>query len=199
MRRLVIDVETGGLDPSIDAIVSLGCVLVEDWTPTAFKYIVVNDADGNHGEVAEKLHGITADMSKQIGLLPFDAYAQLLQWMEKYRLTDQPKIVLVGHNVNFDFGFLRRLFRLASATGESFRTMFDYRLVDVASIARFLDDCGIIHPVSISLESLAEYFKVPLERKSFGTHNALEDATATASIYGALQKHLKKVVYAQTR
>lgn len=162
----VVDVETTGLDPASHRIIQLAAVRI-GWDGTivdSFDTIVRPENPARYRHGAEHIHGISAE--QVAGGMPVGR--ALLRLEESLRGS-----VLVGHNVRFDIGFL---------AAESARTGVSLPLtswIDTLWLARQLDPD---RTESHRLPALCERFGIPITR----SHDALADATATASLLVAL-------------
>ena len=181
-RLLVIDTETGGLDPAVHSILSLGAT-VYPYAPgdPEFSVLVketpfVVDAGAlGVNKISLVEHHAGAD-DPAAAWFKFMDFVQTVSNLE--RLFG--KFVLAGHNVPFDIGFLRRLHRLAGDT-RPFDSLFSHRFEDTMTIGRFLARCGA--PIKrFGLADLLEFFGL----KNEAAHTALADARATAQLYGAM-------------
>jgi DNA polymerase-3 subunit epsilon len=182
-RLLVLDTETGGLDPDRYSILSVGAVVWDDGVlgeeldlPIAEASIVTDPTSLAINQIDPQIHSITA--------LPVGhAAARFVGYLRRnFPLLNQgEKITVVGHNVAFDIGFLRRFLRLGN---EHFDDYFSHRSVDTATILKFL---MLAERVSISSPSSTEAFdyfhiKIPDQQR----HTALGDARATAELLNCL-------------
>ena len=171
-RLLIIDTETGGLDPKVNAILEVAGVVWERIPGQAggqilgkFRY-AVDDPDGTCEPRALEINGI--DLATHNGLPP-KVVASLIEDFirEVYFDGEDPeyvdsegrarhrKTVLGGHNVGFDVGFLKRLYNLADKPRGFFgffkrlyrlfvpRDSRDSRYERVYS-HRLIDTCGIV-------------------------------------------------------
>jgi DNA polymerase-3 subunit epsilon len=116
----------------------------------------------------------------RVAVVPAEVLARLLGFVADHFRSDLAageQVVLVGHNVGFDIGFLRRLCRLA---GAPFPNFFSHRSLDTASVLRFLSLAGIVPPSAVaSTEAFACLgVRVPENLR----HTALGDARATAEL-----------------
>ena len=86
------------------------------------------------------------------------------------------KVVLGGHNIPFDLGFLQRLHRLAGEK-RPFSDFFSHRFVDTMAIGGFAQLCGA-YSGKLGLSDLLSAFGL----KNDAAHTALADARATAQL-----------------
>lgn len=187
-RLLVLDTETGGLDPNEFSILSVGAVIWDDGAlgqeidlPIAEASIVTDPESLSINQINPKKHLLTA--------IPVDqAIAHFTSYLKRNfpALAQGEKITLVGHNVAFDIGFLRRFFRLGN---ERFEDYFSHRTVDTATILKFLMLAGRVSLDSPNSTAAFDYFGVKISNRE--RHTALADARATAKLLSAMLTLIK--------
>lgn len=160
MRFTAIDIETTGLGPEKARMIEIGAVKYEDGKQKEIFSTLVKPQIAGIPERITELTGITDEMVKEA---PGEAEAMrsLLRFLEGEN-------VLLGHNIPFDFSFLKVA---AGRLGES----FEYLGLDTLSIAR------LCHPElpSKTLTAMRELYGITTER----AHRAFEDACAAAELY----------------
>lgn len=160
---VVLDLEMTGLNPKQDAVLEVGAVKIYEKRNVAELSFLVNPGCHIRPEVTE-LTGITDEMV-QTGITPQEAIRRVVEFTEGE--------ILVGHNVIFDYSFLKQL-----AVNEKIN--FERKAVDTLKLARrFLQE-----PQKKTLDSLCEYYGIG--RKT--NHRALEDALATQQLYERLEQ-----------
>lgn len=175
---LVIDTETGGFNPITDALCSVAVMLPNgenprEWVISPYDKIY-NVSAMNKNNLSEKYlidKGITIPQFK----LEFLEYIK-----QNFYHSNFGEIQLLGHNVAFDIGFLKEVFK------NDYKTIFHYHFKDSMILANMLKDIKII-PIkqSISLKSLYEYL-ICIDELSKNAHTALADATMCLMIYNEL-------------
>ena len=166
---VVFDLETTGLvnTPSggkMDAITEIGAVKIEHGEIKE-KFTTLVDPERKLTEEIVKLTGITDEMlagAPKIGQVIPD----FLKFCEG--------CILVGHNVQFDYKFVRYY-----AEQEEYE--FDFKTYDTLSIAQ-----GMLFLSNYKLNTLADYFHF-----TFNHHRAWDDAYVTAKIFIELIKAKK--------
>lgn len=171
-KLLVLDFETGGLDPATDAICSLAAVVYNDG-PEETLHLLIDDPEGAKNPDAMAVHGITQEDINATGVGPWVAVQRLKAMLQRNDMRG--RVVLAGHNLTFDVGFLRRLYRLA---GEDYRAQFMYGGLDTKSAALMFEQAGRLRFDSSSLVDVAPALGVKHE----GAHDALADAVVTAKV-----------------
>lgn len=158
---VVVDLEMTGLSAKTDQIIEIGAIKIcENRIVDSFACIV-----NSHCSVPERiveLTGITDEMV-QNGMEREEAIPKLLEFIEGQ--------VLVGQNLNFDYGFLKQW-------AVNHKRPLEAKACDTLKIAR------VLLPVDQSkkLSSLCEYFEIERQRE----HRALDDAMETWKVFEAL-------------
>lgn len=160
----VIDLEMTGLSAKTDKIIEIGAVRYRDNQPVSEYSALICPQIPIPQKVAE-LTGITDEMLAENGIAQDDAVSGLLQFIGED--------VVVGHNVIFDYSFLKQW-----ATNN--KRPLELMACDTLKIARVL----LADTQSKTLEKLCEYYQIARNH----AHRALDDSMQT----GLLFEHLKK-------
>ncbi len=170
---IFLDTETGGRDPARHSLLTIGAVTL-----------------GVDGEISRPLHlrlkhaeycvEAGALAVNGIDLLAHDQVAQppeaAAQALRDYA-AEVGRVMLGGHNFDFDLAFLRPLL-------PDLRRVFRSGHVDTKLSAQFLIHAGVLpHTVGTPLSQLTGHFGI-----EYAAHDALEDARATARVYVELLK-----------
>ena len=158
----VVDLETTGLDPTIDGIIELGAIRVRGGHPVE-EYSSLIDPGFELDEFIVSLTGITND--------DLSSAPDILQALPSFLdfLGDDP---IVGHNVGFDLGFLR------SAADDLDREVApDY--INTLRISRLLYPEMEHHRLS----DMASRFGCT----DAGAHRALTDCRTTYRVFEAIR------------
>lgn len=183
-RLVVIDTETGGLDCTIHSILSLAAVIWNDGNIEAKFQVIIREPQMSTTFEALRVNGFTHEIIENEGVSALTA----VQSLQNFFLANdvRSRITLAGHNVAFDVGFLKRLYRLAGISEKEYRKMFSYRVLCTQTAALLLEAAGRCDFKSTSLNALCKYFGIVIrENEEYGRHDALEDATATARLLTA--------------
>lgn len=185
MKLLVIDTETGGLDPARHSLLSWAGVV---WTNGEIVDSIDFYVSERHIQVEPRAMEINKlDLSEVdfFGWSPSYAARELDVFFNKHfgAPTSSNKIALVGHNVGFDIGFTKRLYRQARRP-RFFEQRFSHRTLDTAGILRYLYLAGKIPFNNASLDEGLSYFGIEVPEED--RHTALGDAIATAKLLTAL-------------
>jgi DNA polymerase-3 subunit alpha (Gram-positive type) len=159
----VIDLEMTGLAPSRDHVIEIGAVRVRGGEIVDTYGTLVNARHPIPQEVVE-LTGITEEM-EATGKPEDEAMRQLLAF-----IGDD---LLVGHNISFDYSFIRQW-------TVNQRLPLELYACDTLRIARGL----LPEAQSKSLENLCTYFGIKREN----AHRALDDAVETQQVFECLKR-----------
>lgn len=173
-RMLVFDTETGGIDPMTNSILSLGAVVWDDGVLGAEFEVRIKEPTLSLTIEAMAINKIDLVEHAKTALPPVEAMKKLRNFLKKH-FKGEPKIPLVGHNVAFDIGFLKRLCRLSD---ENYDALFSHRSTDTAGILRFMALAGRSNLSGAGLDEALAHFDVAVNGSL--RHTALEDARATA-------------------
>lgn len=160
---IVLDLETTGLSPQQDRILEIGALKIEEDQITD-RYQTLINPDLQISYAVQRLTGITQAMAEQ-GEKPERGIGDFLDFC-----GDLP---LLGHNILFDYSFVRYG---AAALGRK----FEKEGTDTLKIARkFLPNLE-----SRSLESLCRHYRIVQEH----AHRAMDDALSTWRLFQSLKK-----------
>lgn len=166
---LALDLETTGLDPAKDEIISVGMVKIENWRIQlgSAEHMLVK---ATHSVAQSAVyHGITdgylADAKPLKDVMPF-----ILQALQNH--------VLVVHSASVDLAFLN------AACQKLCQRRLPVRYVDtiVLGIRRYRLEQRAIPEDALRLHALRELYGLP----SYQSHHALSDAIATAELFLAM-------------
>lgn len=189
-KLLIIDTETGGLDPQEHSILTLGAVVWNDGGIDDEILLEIAEPEIIATAGALKVNGIDLDRLRETGDTPLMAVQKLKVFLQKNGFFKAAH--LGGHNVAaFDWGFVRRLFRLA---GEPIEKTLHYRMLDTMTLALALEQAGRLPTMrSMGLDALCTHFGILIRAGGKDApHNALEDARATAKLLTRMLDMIRK-------
>lgn len=181
MKRISIDLETGGQNPIVHPILSIGFVVVNSSFATVEKgeiLIQANREDCTEEALAKngidlEQHNLKA-LSLEKGIDFFDAV------LNKHF---PEKIYLIGQNLNFDTTFLEQAF--FKVKKYYFRDRISHKIVDLMQFWRVLQAISVVKNDSAGLDNILDYLKL----KDIGKrHSALVDATNVVRVLRFLKK-----------
>ena len=163
MRYIAVDLETSGLSPVKDKIIEIGASLyVDGEIKKTFSSLVKPQL----AELPERITELTGITPAMLADAPSEG-----EVMEQFLAFAEEEFPLLGHNILFDYSFLKVA---ADRLGRS----FERKGLDTLRLAR------LCHPEleSKKLTDLCEYYEIKTEC----SHRAYEDAVAAAVLYERL-------------
>lgn len=161
---VLVDIETTGLSPIYDDIIEIGAIKVEK-NKTVDEYNQLIKIDRILPSKIIELTGITDEMLAT-GKMPKTVLEEFIGFVGDN--------VIIGHNVNFDLGFLR----------DKCKKYLNYNLnndyIDTLYLARKLVPNSYNH----KLGTLAKLFNISYE----GAHRGLKDVEITYEVYNKLRE-----------
>jgi len=165
MRRIILDLETTGLDPRKGhKIVEIGCIEMIDRKKTDNVFHLYIDPERDMPDVAFKIHGISSKFLQ--GKPKFkDIAASFLEFIGDSKL--------IAHNAQFDIGFLNH------QLGElDYSPIENSRVIDTLFLAR-----RNFPGSPASLDALCKRFNVSLADREKKGHGALLDSELLYEVY----------------
>jgi DNA polymerase-3 subunit epsilon len=164
VRRIVLDTETTGLDPSDGhRVIEIACVELFDRRPTGRNFHRYLNPEREIDAVAVSIHGLTVDF-----LADKPRFADIAD--EFVEFVEGAELLI--HNAPFDVGFLDAEFALAGRPG----------IGTVCPVTDTLAMAREMHPGKRnSLDALCERYQVDNSRRSL--HGALLDAQLLADVW----------------
>lgn len=187
MKLLSVDTETGGLDPNVQSILSLGAAVLEDGVVTDTINIWIAESEIVAEPTALKVNGLDVAWLKENGVGALQAVNMLEDFLRRNNMLLTQPVTLVGHNVAFDVAFIKRLYRLA---GKDYSKVFSHRTLCTQTLAFALKLAGRINVAAISGDKVFAFFKCTPPRTE-GKHEALGDAIAAGKAFAAMVELLK--------
>ncbi|MBO8140093.1 MAG: PolC-type DNA polymerase III [Thermosipho sp. (in: Bacteria)] len=165
----VFDLETTGTNAKFDEIIEIGAVKYKNGKIIDTYQTFVKPTK-NINSFTQNLTGITNEMVENARKLD-EVLPEFLEFIKD--------TVLVAHNADFDFGFIREALR------KLFNKELEFTYIDTLRLSRAV----LKHKVkSFALNKLVEYFKLG----PFTHHRAYEDAAITADVFDKLLNIIKK-------
>jgi hypothetical protein len=123
---VVIDTETGGLDPDRVSLLTLALVPGDGGAPLD---LVVAEDEMVITPRSLEITRLDPEALRRDGLKPAAACDQIDAWLAAH--ARGRRLICAGHNVAFDLAFTRRLYRLA---GRSLPDFFGHRTLDTHTL-----------------------------------------------------------------
>lgn len=180
-KFLVIDAETGGIDPRNNSLLSIAGVLWEARkTPIPLFSFFVKEPEVFTTPEALAVNKIDLEDITKFGYSP----RKCIDTIRSSTLEHFPfrkRITLAGHNVQFDIAFLKRIYDME---GEDISKDFNSRILDTSSVISFLRNSGHIKGGSSKSDFLFDFCEIEFAENE--RHTALGDAYATAKALNVL-------------
>ena len=163
---VVLDLETTGLNPSVDKIIEVGLVHVKQGMIVNQYHCYVNTTQKISDQI-EKLTGITNQILEKEGVTEEKAFEDIMLFIEQKEI--------VGYNIKFDISFLEALGsrmnqdltitrckdimdmarrKIKGLENYKLKTVADYFACDTSTMHRALQDCMLIHKVYEELNKM---------------------------------------------
>ncbi len=179
---IVIDTETGGLEPGKSALLSISACHYED-TRNTFNVYISPDPSLEITEEAAKVNGYTPELWEKRGAIPLrEALYRFKNWMP--RSGNSP----LAHNASFDRDFIN-----AAEKQTGFNTYLQRRWRCSMIAFMFTNDVLSLNPPDFKLETLARLAGHWKEDFARGEHQSIEDVTACAAGYKWLATKCKQI------
>jgi DNA polymerase-3 subunit epsilon len=182
-KLLILDTETGGLNPNCDALLSVGLVVWEDRALLAREEILIKGDPKKVSTRSLEINGIDLEQHNQVAYSEEEAFGRITRFLKKH--FQYFPVIICGHNVGLDIRFLKSLFLLQ---GADFAQYFSHRILDTASILQYVGiQMGYDQEKLLEFSSsdhAFEFFKINIEEKD--RHTALGDALATGMLLNQL-------------
>jgi CRISPR-associated protein Cas2 len=162
-RYIVVDVETTGLSAAEHEIIEIGAITVGERQIEARFHALVK-AKSSIPQPIKALTGISDEILQQEG-------RELAEVMPEF-LAFAGDLLVVSHNSDFDYGFLR------AACESCGLPLFSNQCVDTLALARRL----VYDVKDYKLATLLDYFGI----EANGAHRSEEDCLATKQLYEKL-------------
>lgn len=171
-KLIIIDTETGGLDPLTHSILSIGLVAYDGSRQTE---IFVREPSIISDPRSMAVNGIDLEWVEQNGLSPEAAVTAVEDFLNSF--NKRRPLMMAGHNIQFDLAFMRRLYTMA---GRKPPREFTHRSLDTHTLLWALADRGKLPAKVCSSDGAFNYFNIqpPAELR----HTALGDAVATRKL-----------------
>lgn len=174
-KILFIDTETGGLDPQEHSLLSIGLVAWHNGEIVDQEEIFVLDSVIKITPFSQQIHKIDFNVFVTMAIQPTLVITKVREFLTRNFDADIP-VVLAGHNIGFDIGFLKKLFRA------DYSQLFSHRSIDTASILKYLFIAGKTNEDYSSSDKAFSAFNISVD----GRHSALGDALGTAKLFNKL-------------
>ena len=186
MNLLLIDLETTGLDAETNGILSICAKLYSGDRKVITSYYAECTSEDSKVDLAALKVNRYSISKLQSFKNEKETMFNFCDWL--ISLPTNGEIVLCGHNVHFDIGFIKSKLRKYNISG--FDQAVSHRVIDTASIGRFLTLTGHLQS-KVTLKDLATSLEVQYDPVKH--HNAEYDVDLTASVLFKMIDTLKGI------
>lgn len=172
-KLLIVDTETGGLDPSKHSLLSIAFGVWEEGELIDTLSLNIQHETYTVSQRAMAINKI--DLREELPNAFSPEQAKEIIWKFTGVHFGMDRAPLVGQNVPFDIGFMKAFFN-----EKEYDDLFSHRSIDTASIMRFLHVAGIADFPKASLDDGIRYFNISIPESE--RHTALGDVFATAEL-----------------
>lgn len=185
---LVLDTETGGLSPKEHSLLTVaGIAWSPDEQPKPLFSLFIKEPQIYTTNKALEVNRVSRHQLETEGLEPKEAVEAIRYALDHHYGPSREPVMLCGHNIDFDLGFLERLYRLAQ---ESIRKDFSRKSLDTVTLFQFFMAAGLIPPGNASGDRMFAALGVPIPDAH--RHTALGDAWATALSLSRMAQSVKR-------
>lgn len=170
---VVIDTETGGLDPSQHSLLTVAFIVTRNLEIIASKEWHLKHDAYHTTERALEINGIDIEVHDASATPAVEAISDILDFLNHHRLPEE-RIVLFGQNTIFDKQFIEAAVKQFGDV-KRYRSLVSHRYIDLMSITAFLNLSGHIKTENLGLDSVITSLGVEREQR----HSALGDARIT--------------------
>jgi len=191
MKRAFIDVETTGLNPQMNAIVGLACILHVGEITGQYQFVARPFPEDQIVPKALEVNGIAYEemMRYPEPQLMYSALLQLLDsHIDKYNKAD--KLFFLGWFAHFDYDFLRAFFEKCG--NQYFGSYFFWPCIDVSGLVAEHLGSDITKVGDFHLDTVAKYFSIPVDEEA--RHTALYDALLLEKVYNHIKMFPKTIL-----
>ena len=177
MKILWFDVETTGLDPVKNDIITLSAIIeIDGKVERTLNLKVQPHSYENISQEALDINGITVEQMRTFDT-PEVAHEKLVAYFERYvnRYDKFDKFQPAGYNITFDMLFLAEFFKKCG--DKYFGSWVDYHKFDVATLIQFLHLKGVLTLENYKLVTVAGAMGI-----EFKAHDAQSDIVTTREI-----------------
>ena len=183
-RYVFIDTETGGTNPEKHSLFSIGLIVWDVHKGIiAEKEFFVASKEYRQTKESKRVNKINVEEHNKIAIPPNQVISEMLEYLGEY-IEDEETFHIIGHNVQFDIGFIKYLFKECN---KSYDKYFSHRSIDTYSVYKTLEISGKIDDSIESSDDAFAYFGIVVD----GRHSAIGDCRATVKLYEKLIDYCK--------
>lgn len=173
---IVIDTETGGLDPKEHSLLTLALMVVKNKEVIAQKEWKIKHSTYNTTAKALEVNGIDLVKHDKEATESKVVAEEVLGFLQEH-CSKEDKGLLVGQNTIFDKNFLESFFGSMndSSLVSAYYKLVSHRYIDLMSITAFLNLSGVLYTDGLGLDKVIEALNLDVVAR----HTATDDARLT--------------------
>lgn len=181
---VVIDTETGGLDPDNHSLLTVAMIVTRNMEIIAGHEWWLKHDEYQVTDRALEINGIDLKEHDETALPAAEAIEDMLNFLEHFRLPNE-RVVFFGQNTIFDKQFLEAAVERSGHT-KRYRSLVSHRYIDLMSITAFLNLTGHLKTDNLGLDAVLTLLDIEQTQR----HHALGDAQMTFRALVELFKRL---------
>lgn len=185
---VVLDTETGGLSAREHSLLTVaGVAWAPDKQPQPLFSFYVKEPQIFTTTKAMEVNRINLQTVEKEGLSPKEAVEAIRYALDHHYGPSREQVMLCGHNIGFDVGFMDRLYKMA---GDKLSRDFTRKTLDTVTIFQFFMAAGLIPPGKANGDRMFACLGIPIPQEH--RHTALGDAWATALSLSRMAQSVKR-------
>lgn len=181
---IVIDTETGGLDPHQHSLLTVALIVTRNLEIIASHEWQLKHEEYHVTERALEINHIDIKEHDASAMPVAEVIDDMLDFIDRHRQPNE-RVVLLGQNTIFDKGFFETSVEWAGQT-KRYRSLVSHRYIDLMSITAFLNLTGHIRTEGLGLDAVIEALNIDKEHR----HSALGDARMTLRAFMEMYKQI---------
>lgn len=186
MNVFWLDTETTGLDPRINSIIDLSCIVESDHIDRACLNLKIRPTEpfDQIDREALEINGFCIDEVTTFEDAK-EAVRQIVYTLRPYITDKRSRFIIAAQNASFDRDFLREMFSRCGFSAD-FNEIFHHNMLDTASIFTMYRYNGWLDTDSSSLSAAAQFLGI-----TYNAHNSMHDLYAMRRAFRMLSAGTK--------
>lgn len=181
---IVIDTETGGLNPHQHSLLTVALIVTRNLEIIASREWHLKHEEYHTTERALEINGIDIEAHDALATPATEAINDMLNFLDHHSLPEE-RVVFFGQNTIFDKQFFEEAVEHSGQT-KRYRSIVSHRYIDLMSITAFLNLSGHIKTDNLGLDAVITSIGIEREQR----HSALGDARMTLKALVEMYKQI---------
>ncbi len=179
---IVLDTETGGLNPQTAALCSVSVSLIDGSNPKTW---YIKPYDKEYNKKAMEINGLTPEVLEEKGINILEFPGEFYNYLTENFGHTHGWTKILAHNAKFDIDFIKESYGM-------YDNMFAYHNKDSMVLAESLKDAGLLPKTqSLSLVKLYEHL-FSKDSLSAAAHESYADVEMCRLVYLKMLEMIKK-------